>query len=388
MLPVPNMRFAIDAHAVGRQLTGNEVYIRNLLKGFAKESDSEFIAYVSEEDAFSMIPAPIRTRRVSTNPFKRLGFDLSTRVLTDRPDLLHVQYTAPVACPVPIVVTVHDVSFLDHPEYFPRERAWQLQLTVRRTVRRAVRVLTVSEFSRCSILRAYPEIDPDKVVVIPNAASGFRPISRELAKESVENRLAISTPFLLSVGDLQPRKNHIGLIRAFARMVQQFPQFPHSLVLAGQETWFSGSVREAALASGVADRIRFCGFVSDDDLLHLYNACDLLVFPSFYEGFGLPVLEAMACGRAVACSAASALPEVANGAAILFDPNSLDEIARAMADLLLDSELRARMERLGSHRAAQFSWQKTAQKTLDVFYEVADLRQPAIQPAPTATAAH
>ena len=388
MLPVPSMRFAIDAHAVGRHLTGNEVYIRNLLKGFAHERDSEFIAYVSEDDAFSMVPAPVRTRRISRNPFVRLGLDLSARVLADRPDLLHVQYTAPLGCPVPVVVTVHDVSFLDHPEYFPRKRAWQLQLTVSRTVKRAARVLTVSEFSRCSILKAYPELDPDKVVVIPNAASGFRTISRELAKDKVQQRFAISAPFLLSVGDLQPRKNHIGLIRAFARLIQQYPQFPHSLVLAGQETWFSKSVREAARASGVADRILFCGFVSDDDLLNLYNACELSVFPSFYEGFGLPVLEAMACGRAVACSGASALPEVANGAAILFDPYSVDEIARAMADLLLDSELKAHMERLGSHRAAHFSWQKTAKKTLDVFYEVAELRHQVVHPAPTATPAH
>jgi glycosyltransferase involved in cell wall biosynthesis len=388
MLPVSTMRFAIDAHAIGRHLTGNEVYIRNLLKGFAQERDSEFIAYVSEEDAFAMVPAPIRTRRISANPFLRLGLALSGRVLADRPDLLHVQYTAPLACPVPVVVTVHDVSFLDHPEYFPRERAWQLQLTVRRTVKQAVRVLTVSEFSRYSILQAYPEIDPDKVVVIPNAASGFRPISRELARATVRNRFSISAPFLLSVGDLQPRKNHIGLIRAFARLIQAYPQFPHSLVLAGQETWFADNVREAVRTSGVADRIRFCGFVSDEDLLSLYNACDFSVFPSFYEGFGLPVLEAMACGRAVACSGTSALPEVANGAAILFDPYSVDEIARAMADLLLDSELKAHMERLGSHRAAHFSWQKTAQKTFDVFCEVAELRQPVVHPAPSATAAH
>ena len=388
IMPVPNMRFAIDAHAVGRHLTGNEVYIRNLLKGFAQEHDSEFIAYVSEEDAFSMVPMPVRTRRVSRNPFIRLGLDISARVLADRPDLLHVQYTAPLACPVPVVVTVHDVSFLDHPEYFPRERAWQLQVTVSRTVKKAARVLTVSDFSRCSILRAYPDLDPDKVVVIPNAASGFRPISPELAKDRVAQRFGITAPFLLSVGDLQPRKNHIGLIRAFARLIKEYPQFPHSLVLAGQQTWFSGNVREAALASGVGDRIRFCGFVSDEDLLNLYNACDLSVFPSFYEGFGLPVIEAMACGRAVACSATSALPEVANGAAILFDPYAVDEIARAMADLLLDSELKARMERQGIHRAAHFSWQKTAKKTLDVFYEVAELRHRVVHPAPSATPAH
>ncbi len=143
-------------------------------------------------------------------------------------------------------------------------------------------------------------------------------------------------------------------------------------MLAGKDTWFSPKVREAARQSGVADRIQFAGFVSDEDLLHLYNACDLFVFPSFYEGFGLPVLEAMACGRAVACSRTSSMPEVADGAGILFDPYSTSEMVRAMADLLLDSELRARMERLGLQRAARFSWRATAQRTLEVYREVAE----------------
>jgi glycosyltransferase involved in cell wall biosynthesis len=186
------------------------------------------------------------------------------------------------------------------------------------------------------------------------------------------DRFQIHTPFILSVGDLQPRKNQVGLIRAFARLINAYPQLKQNLVLAGKETWFTDQIHRAARESGVADRIQFCGFVSDADLLHLYNACDLFVFPSFYEGFGLPALEAMACGRSVVCSHTSALPEVVDGAAILFDPYAIDEIARAIADLLLDPELRARMERLGLQRAAHFSWQKTARRTLDVFHDVLD----------------
>jgi glycosyltransferase involved in cell wall biosynthesis len=380
------MRFAVDAHAIGRHLTGNEVYVRSLVNAFASEArDSEVIAYVSNEAARAYIPSRIKTRLISANPFVRLGLDLARKVRQDRPDMLHVQYTSPIGCPVPVVVSVHDVSFLEHPEYFTRSRARQLQWTVRRTVHTAAKILTGTEFSRASILKVYGDLDENKVVVVPNAAaSEFRPISRDAAAAAVRERFSIGGPFILSVGDIQPRKNHIGLIRAFAKLVRAYPQLKQNLVLAGKETWFADRVRDAALDSGVGDRILFTGFVSDSDLLQLYNACDLFVFPSFYEGFGLPALEAMACGRAVVCSNTTSLPEVVDGAAILFDPYVVDEMVRALADLLLDSELRARMERLGVQRAAHFSWQKTAQRTLEVFHEVAERRlaaKPAVRPA-------
>src|ERR1039457_1713587 len=220
------MRFAVDAHAIGRHLTGNEVYVRSLLNAFAaQDRDCEIMAYVAAQESCASIPASIRTRRVALNPFVRLGYDLSMKVRQDRPDLLHVQYTAPLACPVPVVVSVHDVSFLEHPEYFTRDRAWQLQWSVRRTVRRAAKILTGSEFSRSSILKVYGDLDEDKVVVVPNAAaSEFRPMAREAASAIVREHFQIAVPFVLSVGDLQPRKNPIGLIRAFARLVKAYPQ--------------------------------------------------------------------------------------------------------------------------------------------------------------------
>jgi glycosyltransferase involved in cell wall biosynthesis len=384
------MRFAVDAHAIGRHLTGNEVYVRSLLNAFAVQGqDCEFVAYVSTDTACESMPSNIRTRRISANPFRRLGFDLAMRVRQDRPDLLHVQYTSPLGCSVPVVVSVHDVSFLEHPEYFTRDRAWQLQWTVRRTVKRAAKILTGSEFSKASILKVYGDLEEDKVVVVPNAAaSEFRPVSRETAAATVRERFSVPAPFILSVGDLQPRKNQIGLIRAFARLVKAYPQLKQNLVLAGKETWFADRVHEAARESGVADRIHFFGFVSDRDLLQLYNACDVFVFPSFYEGFGLPALEAMACGRAVVCSNTSSLPEVVDGAAILFDPYAVDEIVRAIADLLLDAELRTRMERLGLKRAAHFSWQKTAQRTLEVFHEVVEQPRVAKERVGSPTIAH
>src|SRR3984957_7849837 len=282
------MRIAVDAHAIGRRLTGNEVYIRSLLNALAGEgADCEFVAYVSSDGAEASIPRNITVRRVAANPYIRLGWDLARRVWQDRPDLLHVQYTGPLVCPAPVVVSVHDVSFLEHPEYFPRARAFQLRTTVGRTVRSAAKILACSEFSRRSILKVYGDLDEDKVVVAAIAAAPeFRPISRDAASAYVREHLKIPQPFVLSVGDIQPRKNQIGLIRAFAKLVRAHPQLKQNLVLAGKETWFAGRVHEAAQESGVADRIQFVGFVSDADLLQLYNACDLFVFPSFYEGFG------------------------------------------------------------------------------------------------------
>ncbi|MCP5117223.1 MAG: glycosyltransferase family 4 protein, partial [bacterium] len=159
------MRFSVDAHAIGRHLTGNEVYVRSLLRGFAKlDNKSEFIAYIAVKEASRRVPDGFRRRMVSRSPYVRLGFDLSHKLKQDQPDLVHVQYTAPLNCPVPVVVSVHDVSFLEYPEYFTRTRALQLQWTVQRTVRKAARILTPSEFSKRSILKAYG-LPEEKVVV-------------------------------------------------------------------------------------------------------------------------------------------------------------------------------------------------------------------------------
>lgn len=370
------MRFAIDAHTIGRHLTGNEVYVRNLLENYARlDRESQFYAYVCSEYAASEIPNRFEKRSVSANPFMRLGCDLTRRVIADQPNLLHVQYTAPLYCPVPFVVSVHDVSYLERPEYFTWERRLQLQTTVSHTVKRAARILTVSEFSRQRIQAAY-SIDAGRIEVIYNAVSPhFRPVSPKAAFNCVSGNFGIQWPYILSVGDLQPRKNQIGLIAAFEELIARYPQLAHHLVLVGKPTWFAPKVYEAAKNSTVAERIHFTDFVNDEDLLHLYNAAEIFVFPSFYEGFGLPILEAQACGRAVACSNTSAMPEVADSAALLFDPNSQEEIVRAMRDLLLDPELRQRMERLGQKNASRFSWEKAARQTLEVYYDVAGRRR-------------
>ncbi len=366
------MKFAIDAHAIGQKLTGNEVYIRNLLSCYAQQDkESEFLAYISTPEALPAIPEKFRTQTVSTNPFIRLGAEIPLNLLREKPDLLHVQYTSPLVCSVPIVVSVHDVSFIEHPSYFSKARAMQLRLTVKRTVNAAARILTPSEFSRRSVAKAY-DLDPERISVIYNGVSPqFRPVPQENAARWLLRHKDVAWPFVLTVGDLQPRKNHLGLIKAFERVMASRPELPHRLVFAGKDTWFSPTVRAAAKASKVADRIMFLGFVSDEELAHYYSACDVFVFPSFYEGFGIPILEAMACGRAVACSNTSAMPEVADSAALLFDPHNIEQMGRALNDLLIDPQLRARMGRLGLQRSTLFHWNRAAQETLAAYYSVA-----------------
>ncbi len=370
------MLFSVDAHTIGCHLTGNEVYIRNLLNAYdALDPDARFLTYVAKTDAEQHVPERFIKRWVSDNPYRRLGYDIPASLRRDRPDVLHVQYTAPLFCSVPTVVSVHDISYLEHPEYFKAFRAIQLRHTVRKSVRAAAKILTPSEFSRHAVMRAYG-LSEERVSVVHNAVSSeFRPVDRNHAVNWVRQNFGIPAPFVLTVGDLQPRKNHLGLIRAFEDLICNYPQLTHHLVMVGKETWFAPTVRRAAERSAVSDRIHFTGWVSDSDLTHFYGACELFVFPSFYEGFGLPILEAMACGRAVACSNSSAMPEVANAAGLLFDPKSTSEITRAMRDLLLDSELRLRMERLGSKRASLFTWARAAGETLDAYYEVAGAKQ-------------
>src|SRR4029077_12048093 len=184
------------------------------------DRESEFITYLSMDDAEAWVPARFPVRRIAGNPFVRLGCDLALKLRRDRAELLHVQYTAPLGCPVPVVVSVHDVSFLEHPEFFPRFRALQLRWSVNRTVRSAARILTLSEFSSAAIQRAY-RVSSDDVMVVPLAAAPeFRVFHIDNALDGVRTRFQLPAPYILSVGDLQPRKNQIGLIRAFAELVK------------------------------------------------------------------------------------------------------------------------------------------------------------------------
>jgi len=259
------------------------------------------------------------------------------------------------------LLTVHDLSFLRYPDHFVPKLVRYLERVVPASVARADRVLADSEATRADLIRLLGT-PPEKVEVLYSGVDPrFRPEPEPGERERLRARYGLDRPYVLSVGTLQPRKNFVRLIRAFARL----PDTGRVLVIAGGRGWLYESVLEEAAHH--PDRVRVLGFVEDADLPALYRGADLFVFPSFYEGFGLPVLEAMACGVPVVCSGVSSLPEVAGDAALLVDPEDEDGLRWAMERALEDEGLRREMTARGRARAAQFTWERAARQLLGVF---------------------
>lgn len=275
--------------------------------------------------------------------------------------VLHVpHFNIPVMRKKKLVVTIHDLIYVREPKAsksrFGQSYARWLMKTI---ARRADAVLTVSEFTRKDLLEAFPEMSPDRVFTTPEAASRiFRPIRDAEALGAVRKKYSLQAPFVLFVGSLKPHKNLPALVGAMSRLREE-KKLPHELVLVGR-----GDMKNKP------SFVRHWAEVPDEDLACVYNLAQLLVLPSFWEGFGLPVLEAMACGTPVIASNCASLPEVAGEAALLFDPLRIDALAELIYNVLEKKELREKMRRMGIEQARLFSWEKTADITLRVYRQV------------------
>jgi glycosyltransferase involved in cell wall biosynthesis len=280
-------------------------------------------------------------------------------------DVVHA--TNPAAVP-PIgdgqrlVVTVHDLAFQRFPELFPRRWLWLYRAGLRATVKRAHAIVVPSQ-STADDLLSRTSIDAASVHVTPLAPS--LATSEEDPSEALR-RLGVTTPYLLSVGTVEPRKNLLRLVRAYRQVA---PEVPHALVLAGPPGWQSAELETELARAGPGTIVR-TGHVSDRDLDALYRGADVFAYPSLHEGFGLPVVEAMARGVATITSNTSSLPEVAGDAALLVDPEDVGGIADALSRVLTDPALSEDLRRRGRERAAMFSWAATARATLDVYRHV------------------
>ena len=367
------MRVGIDAYALGGHLDGTQTHLRNLIRALAAvDPGGEYVLFVRPSLPPGAIAGAERMRRVeigSATRLVRLPFASSRAVARARIGLLHVQFAAPLLCPARIVVTVHDILFERYPQFFDPGDLKQLKLRVPLTLRRAAAVLTVSEFSKREIVQRY-RVPPEKVVVTPNAADPmFRPIGDQAQLAAVRERYGIGAQYILFVGALKPNKNLKTLVEAYVRL-RRADAIRHKLVLVGARDWLYDHTFAAARAAGYADELVFTGHVPDEDLVALYSAADLFVQPSLFEGFGLPSLEAMACGTPVVTAHSAAIPEVVGDAALMVDPLDVEALAGAISTVLTDDALRACLSTRGLQRAAAFSWETTARIVMGVYRDV------------------
>ena len=366
------MHIAIDAHSVGTGLAGVETYITNLIEALAASGEANrYTLYVTRGragDRFAGRWPHVSVRRTLPHtPFVRIPVTFPVELRRHRADLLHVQFTAPPFAPCPVVATIHDLSFEHLPETFNRRSWMQLRLTVRRTARTAAHIIAPSEFSRRDLLETYG-VAPERVSVTHAAAAPhFRPATPDAVTE-VKRRYGIEGDYVLAVGSIQPRKNLVRLVRAYSdlRRRRSHDKLP-GLVLVGKRAWLYGETLRAVERSGVASNVIFTGYVPERDLPALYTGALCFVYPSYFEGFGLPPLEAMQCGTAVVTGDRTSLPEVVGDAGLLVNPFDEDAIGAAVASLIDDRELRARLGRRGQERAALFNWTETARLTLQVY---------------------
>jgi glycosyltransferase involved in cell wall biosynthesis len=260
------------------------------------------------------------------------------------------------------VVTIHDLSFLFFPHSFRSLRRSYLRVFARMSVRRARRVIAVSESTRRDLVEIYG-ISPAKIDVVHNGVdASFRPLPADQVAAFRQQR-GLPDRFVLFVGTLEPRKNIVRLIEAYARLPKERPP----LLLVGGKGWFYDEIFGRVAALDLTGEVHFAGFVPAEDLPFWYNAADLFVYPSMYEGFGLPPLEAMACGTAVITSTASSLPEVVGKAGQLVDPTDTDALTATMEQVLGDRDLQQQMQAAGLVQARSFSWEKAARQTVDSY---------------------
>ena len=371
------MHIAIDAHSVGAELGGNESYAINLIEALAEiDQTNLYTLYVTKRAAIERFDRRWPNFKVKQTlphtPLVRIPLTLSRELRRNPVDLLHVQYTAPPFAPCPVVTTIHDLAFEHLPETFNRRSWMQMRLTVRMTARRAAHLITVSEYSRRDISTTYG-IAPQRITVTPEAAPpNFLPVDNETELRRIRESYGIQENYILSLCSIQPRKNLVRLIEAYSclRGVRPEGKLPQ-LVLAGKRGWLDRETFSAAERNALGNDLLFTGYVAERDLPGLYSGAVCFVYPSYFEGFGLPVVEAMQCGVPVIAGNQTSLPEVVGEAGLLFDPFDTQALVKALTQVIDDAEYRAVLRSKGLERAKNFNWKTTAQLTLGVYERAA-----------------
>lgn len=376
------MNIAINGLLLKKENSGVEQTIYGLLRQFASgtgyDHQCRFTFILGKGSYFTQMIGNSRTRLIETviDPERRLyrilwenffmPFVLKSRGI----DLYHSPgYVLPLFSFVPSVVTVYDIIALRFPQWCKKSNVIYYKRFLPYAVRRAKRVIAISGTIKEELIR-YLRVPGEKVSVIyPGIDSSFRPIEDTEILSRVRSRYNLPKRFILFVGNLEPKKNLKGLLGAFCK-VKTCRDVEHKLVITGKKGWKYTDVFKAVEDNGLTDDVIFTGYCRQEDLPALYSMANLFVFPSLYEGFGIPPLEAMACSTPVLASDRGALPETTGGSALLVNPENIDDMARGMISLLFDEDMRRSYVLKGKKWAEQFTWERTAKETLKVYEEV------------------
>ena len=369
------MRIGIDARLMYYSPGGIAEYTKRLVEALARlEGDDEFIILHSRKDSRrDLVDAQrFRRKKLWTPSHHRLeGWVLPLELRRLGLDVLHSpDFIPPPSNSFHSVITVHDLSFLLYPHFLTEESA-RYYGQIDQAVRRADHIIAVSESTKQDTMQLLG-VPERKISVIHEAANPiFRRMDVEEARRCLDKTYQLPDQFILFVSTLEPRKNITALLRAFYQLKDDY-KLPHKLVLAGRKGWLFDDIFATVSSLNIDDDCIFLGHVPVEHLLYLYNTAELLVHPAFYEGFGLPPLEAMACGAPVVASNVSALPEIVGDAGLLIDPNDVEGLEVAIYRALTDEDLRAGLIERGLERAKQFSWDRAARETLDIYRQVAE----------------
>jgi glycosyltransferase involved in cell wall biosynthesis len=362
------MKVAIDVHSIGTQAGGNETFYRQLVQGLrADVSPNSYTLFYTRPQAISSLQLDDRFtwKQIPANPVRRICFSLPRILSALQPDVFHAQYILPPRIKTSSVLTIHDLAHERYPEFSPPREGFRMRKLVPWSARRADHIITVSEYSARDIEQLYG-IPRSRITVAYQApAEMFRSRDKKSCRAHVEQGYGIRQPFLLYVGRLQARKNLVRLVEAFARVRSRRPDL--ILVMVGKPDLHYEKLIARIAELRLKEVVLFPGYISSDDLPLFYNAAELFVFPSIFEGFGLPVMESMASGLPTITSAGSCLEEIVADGALLIDPMSVDSIADAITRVLENPDLRRQLVERGLRRSGFFSTASFSGRILEVY---------------------
>jgi glycosyltransferase involved in cell wall biosynthesis len=367
------LKIGIDAHAAERDGTGNCTYIRGVLSGLFNLNDqNEYVLYIMDKshpfyDMFKQKGNFQLHVLRPEHPLVRIPFSLAHRTFLDGIDILHVQYIAPPFHKGKLITTIHDLGFFHFQESFSPFERIRSSILIPRNARRAAKIITGSQFSKTDIINKL-KVSDSKIEITPYG----NPIGLSQSPDNgidIKKKYGIKKEFIFSLGRLNMRKNLKNLISAYTELRQK-ENLDLNLVIAGKKDYLSEETLMEVKKSGYDNEIIMTGYIPQEELPLFYQTAEIFVYPSFFEGFGLPPLEAMAWGCPVITSNVSSLPEVVGDAALLIDPYQTREIKDAMKRVLSDSGLKHRLQEAGKQRAKMFTWEKTAKKTLKIYEDV------------------